>query len=276
MTTAALPARDRSRPLPFLPAARAVFRLSLEGMVWSRRSLLMAILLGLPVVFALLYRVLLVARLPAHISGLDLYALVIARYYVANLLPLAALFYASALVADEVEGKTLTYLLTRPLRRNAILAGKFAAYLATTLSLTLPAVVVTFFLLATSRGFAGLGAAVPELFRDMGVVVLALVSYGALFTLAGVLLKHPVLPGLSFLFVWELLAHAPGYVPRVTLTAWLRSLVHHQPVEDGLATLFPPQMLPAATSVTVLVAASAAFLAASLLVFGEREYVLDQ
>ena len=52
-----------------------------------------------------------------------------------------------SLIADEVEGKTLTYLLTRPLRRPSILAGKFAAYLVTTLALALPAVVVTFFLL---------------------------------------------------------------------------------------------------------------------------------
>ena len=50
------------------------------------------------------------------------------------MLPLAALFYATSLVADEVEGRTLTYLLTRPITRASILAGKFAAYLATTLT----------------------------------------------------------------------------------------------------------------------------------------------
>ncbi len=38
--------RDTSRPLPFAAAARAVFDLSLEGMVWTRRSLLMALLVG--------------------------------------------------------------------------------------------------------------------------------------------------------------------------------------------------------------------------------------
>ena len=49
-TPPAAAARDVDRPVPFLRAARAVFDLSLEGMVWTRRSLLMALLLALPAV----------------------------------------------------------------------------------------------------------------------------------------------------------------------------------------------------------------------------------
>jgi ABC-2 type transport system permease protein len=274
-TAPAVTGRDTSRPLAFLPAARGVYGLALEGMVWSRRSLLMAILLGLPIVFSLIYRGVLIARLPARIIGFDLYAVIVAVYYVRNVLPLAALFYATSLIADEVEGKTLTYLLTRPLPRPAILAGKFAAYVTTTLALTLPVVVVTFFLLATSRGFAGIGAAVPELFRDLAVVALALVAYGALFTLLGVLLRRPVIPGLLFLFVWELLANLPGYLPRFTLTAWLRSLLHHRPAEEGFGALFQ-QVLPAGEALLVLFGASAVFLALSFWIFAHREYVMEQ
>ena len=153
-------ARDLSRPVSFLRAARAVFDLSLEGMVWSRRSLLMVLLLGLPAPLALLFRTFL-TRLPPRVGAFDFYGVVIAFYYVRNALPLAALFYATALIADEVEGKTITYLLTRPIQRGAILAGKFAAYLATTVSLALPAVVITFFLLTTVRGFGGVGRTCP-------------------------------------------------------------------------------------------------------------------
>jgi ABC-2 type transport system permease protein len=271
----AVASRDTSRPLPFFKAAHGVYRLALDGMVWSRRSLLMAILLGLPIVFALLYRGVLIAKMPAKVTGFDLYAVIVAIYYVRNVLPLAALFYATSLIADEVEGKTLTYLLTRPLRRPSILAGKFAAYLTTTLTLTLPALVITFFLLVTARGFAGIGAAVPELFRDAGVMALSLLAYGALFTLLGVLLRRPVIPGLLFLFVWEMLANLPGYLPQFTLTAWLRSLLHHRPAEEGFSSLFQ-QVLPAGESLAVLVGASLAFLALSFWIFNQREYVLDQ
>jgi ABC-2 type transport system permease protein len=268
--------RDASRPLPFLTGARAVFDLSLEGMLLSRRSILMGLLVALPAVLAVIYRVVLATDLPSRaVPPLDLYAIVVAVYWIRNVLPLAALFHATSLVADEVEGKTLTYLLTRPLTRPSILAGKFAAYLATALGVALPAGVLTFFILVTARGWSGVGASVPDLFRDLGVMALTLVAYGALFTLLGVLLRRPVIPGLLFLFGWELMANLPGYLPRFTLTAWLRSLIHHRPAQEGLAELFG-QVLPTGLSLVVLSVSTAVFLAAAAWVFSEREYVLDQ
>jgi ABC-2 type transport system permease protein len=268
--------RDTSRALPFAQGARAVFDLSLEGMVWSRRTLLMGLLVGLPALVAVVYRVVLATNPRAQLlPPADLYAVIVAVYWIRNVLPLVALFFATALVADEVEGKTLTYLLTRPLTRHSILAGKFAAYVATTLVLTLPAVVLTFFVLQSARGWAAVGPAVGDLFRDLGVAALALVAYGAFFALLGVLLKRPVIPGLLFLYGWELLANLPGYLPRLTLTAWLRSLITHRPAEEGLAGLFQ-QVLPAGQSLAVLMGVSAVFLAAAAWIFSTREYVLDQ
>jgi ABC-2 type transport system permease protein len=269
--------RDTSRPLAFGSATRAMFDLSLDGMIWSRRSLLVGLLVAFPVPVALVYRFLLASDAPVHglPPALDLYALCVAFFWVRNMLPVAALFHATSLIADEVEGRTLTYLLTRPLTRPAILLGKFLAYLATALGVALPAVVVTFFLLASARGWSGVGAEVPDLLRDLGVVALALLAYGALFTLLGVLLRRPVIPGLLFLFGWELLANLPGYLPRLTLTAWLRSLIHHRPAQEGLAELFA-QVQPAGLSLAVLFVATAVFLAAAVFVFSEREYVLDQ
>jgi len=267
--------RDALTALPVLQGARGVFDVALEGMIWSRRSLLMGVMLGLPMAFAVLYRLVLVARLPPRVSGFDLYGYIVSFYYVRTVLPLAALFYASSLVADEVEGKTLTYLLTRPIQRASILTGKFAAYVTTVLSLTLPATVVTFFVLATARGFAGLGSAVPELLRDLGVIALTLVVYGALFALFGVGLRRPVIPGLLFLFAWELVANLPGYLPRLTITAYLRSLLRHRPPEEGFSQLFA-QVLPAPLCLWVLAVLTVLLLAAAVGIFSRREYVMEQ
>ena len=268
--------RDESRALPFLKAARAVFDLSLEGMVWTRRSLLMALLVAAPVAFAILYHVVLASKTPTRpITPEDLYAVIVALYWIRNVLPLAALFYATSLVADEVEGRTLTYLVTRPITRASIFAGKFAAYLATTLTLALPAAVLTFFGLLGAHGWSAIGPSVGDLFLDLGVMALALVAYGAFFALLGVLLKRPVIPGLMFLYGWELMANLPGYLPRFTLTAWLRSLIHHRPAQEGLAGLFQ-QVLPAGQGVAVLVGVSVVFLAAAAWIFSTREYVLEQ
>jgi ABC-type transport system involved in multi-copper enzyme maturation permease subunit len=267
--------RDTSRPLPFAAAARAVFELSLDGMVFSRRSVLMALLVAAPIAFAILYRVLAATGNAPPLGPSDIYALMVAVYWIRNVLPLAALFYATSLVADEVEGRTLTYLLTRPLTRASIFAGKFAAYLATTFTLALPAGVVTFFVLMTAPNAPPLGAAAADLPRDLGVMLLTLAVYGAFFGLLGVLLKRPVIPGLVFLYGWELLANLPGYMPRLTITAWLRSLIRHRPAEEGLAGLFQ-QVLPVEQALLVLPLAAIVFLAAASWIFSSREYVLDQ
>lgn len=268
--------RDLSRPLPFRPAFRAVFGLALDAMVWTRRSLLLALLLGFPALLAAVYRILIATRgaeLP--LAPADLHALIVSIYWIRNALPLVALFYATSLIADEVEGRTLGYLLTRPLTRSAIFSGKFAAYLATTLTLALPACVVTFLLLHSARGSAALAAASGDLLRDLGVIALTLTAYGSLFALLGVLLKRPVIPGLMFLYGWELLANLPGYLPRFTLTAWLRSLVPYRPAQEGLLGLFE-QVLPVPQAIGVLVVATAVFLLAAARTFSAKEYVLEQ
>ncbi len=265
----------RSRPLPLTRAARAVFDLSLEGMLISRRSAFMAVLLGLPFFFAILYRVQVAGDTTPHLSGFDFYGLIISLYYVRNALPFTALFYASALVGDELEGRTITFLLTRPVPRAAILIGKFAAYVATGLALSLPPIVVTFLLLVSAQGLDRVGPLVGELARDLGVVALALVAYGALFTLLGVVLRRPVIPGLLFLLLWELLANLPGYLPRLTVTAYLRSLIPYRPPLDGLSEMFG-QVLPTGLSLGVLSGVTLLGLAASVWIFSIREYVPEQ
>lgn len=262
-------------PVPFARAAKAVFDLSLEGMLASRRSLVMAILLGLPVLFAVIYRLALATALPAQVTPFDLYGVIVAFYYVRNVIPLTALFHGSSLIAEEVEGKTLTYLFSRPVTRPAILLGKFAAYLVASVALALPGLVITYALLLTTDGWSGLGRGLPDLWRDAGVVVLALAVYGALFTLLGVLLKRPTIPGLLFLFGWELLANLPGYMPRLTITAYLRSLTRHRPPDEGLAQLFG-QVLPAADCLLALGAVFTVCLVATIRIFSRREYVLSQ
>jgi ABC-type transport system involved in multi-copper enzyme maturation permease subunit len=268
--------RDPARPVPFIRAAREVFALSLEGFVWNRRSALMALLLGLPLLFAVVYRLVVAAKLQARVSGFDLYGAVVATYDLRNVVPLCALFYAASLVADEVEGKTLTYLLTRPVQRASVLLGKFAAYVVTALVFVWPVTVLTFFLLATSRGVAGLGSRVPVLFQDLGVIALALLAYGALFTLLGVLVKRPVIPGLLFLYGWELLSNLPGYLPRFTLAAYVRSLLSHRPPQEGLAELLGQVQFGAGESLLSLALLTVSFLGLAFWIFSVREYVMEQ
>ncbi|HWX24843.1 MAG TPA: ABC transporter permease subunit [Vicinamibacteria bacterium] len=262
-------------PLSFLKGASGVFDLALEQATWSRRAIFMAILLGLPAVLALLFRTESLIHVPPEVTGFELFGNLVVFYYLGNALPLTALFYAGSLVADEVEGKTITYLLSRPISRTSILAGKFAAFMATGLSFTLPPLLVAFLLLVGGDRGKGLAAAAPDLFLDMGVCALALAAYGAVFTLLGCVLKRPMIPGLLYIFVWELVAsHLPGYMPRLTLAAHLRSLVRHRPAEEGLLQLFG-QVIPAAQCLAALAALTLTALLVSAWIFSRREYVVN-
>src|SRR5206468_5485633 len=63
------------------------------------------------------------------------------------IVPVLGVFYGTALVADEVEDKTITYLFTRPIQRGAVLLGKYLAYLVCTTLVVLPSVMIVYFLL---------------------------------------------------------------------------------------------------------------------------------
>jgi ABC-2 type transport system permease protein len=266
--------RDTSRSVPFLPAARVVFTLSMRAFVGNLRNLVAAVLLGLPVLFALMYRIV-ASRWGNALDGMDIYGQIVALYLVRNALPLVALFLASSLVADEVEGKSITFLLTRPVPRGSIYVGKLAAYVFGVSAVALPAVTLAFFILASVQGWAGVGTNALGMFRDLGVVSLGVMVYGALFALLGTLLRRPVVPGLVFLFVWESLANLPGWLPRLTISAWLRSLVPYAVKLEGLEALFG-RSLPVGSSVVVLLVLVGIFTWLGAYVFGRKEYVLSQ
>ena len=257
---------------PLWPGTRDVFAISIERMLPRPRSFWVFLLLSLPVAFGLLLRMYPPRGLP--LTGFELYGMVVALFFVRNLLPLVALLFGSALISDSVDSKTLTFFLTRPVSRVSIFLGEFFAYMVTVLTLTVPSVVLTYLVLSvgTPQG-AGFGA--PDLLQDIAACALTLFTYGGLFALLGVSLRRPLIPGLLFLFVWEgFVANFPGDAPNYTLTAYARSLIRHRPAEEGLAELFS-KFFGVGESVLVLGIVGVVSLALALWIFSRREYVIS-
>jgi ABC-2 type transport system permease protein len=236
----------------FLPAAASVTRFALPELLWSTRARWVGLALLWPVVWPL----------AALLTGAQAatWDQVGGAFYLDTLIPLAALIHASRLIRGNVEARTIVYLLSRPVSRAAVFAGHFAAYLAAMLIVAVPALVGGF-LLATPG---------PE-GRTLGVLLRALAAagastavYGALFGFLGLVLRKPLVVGLLVLFGWELLANGPGLLPRVTLTAQIRTLA-------GVGEAIPGLTL-AAAAITLAVMA-AMFLAASVAVFKYGEWV---
>ena len=82
-----------------------------------------------------------------RVAGFGIFGVMIWMLFLRFIVPVLGVFYGTALMADEVEDKTITYLFTRPIPRGAVLVGKFLAYLACTFLVVLPSVMIVYFLL---------------------------------------------------------------------------------------------------------------------------------
>jgi ABC-2 type transport system permease protein len=274
-----------SRTPDRLSSAMRIFDLSLGQMLWSRRSVFLGVLLGGPVVLALALRV--ISELytsgfrvnGAMAGGATIFGMMIWLLYIHFIIPVLGVFYGTALIADEVEDKTITYLFTRPIPRSAVLLGKYLAYLVCTSLLILPSVVLVYFLIVPIGG-GGIGAAFPSLVKDLGMVVVGLAAYGAVFALVGTRVKRPLVAGLVFAFGWEPgVLLFPGYLKRATVAYYLQALVTHEMPQDSAVSLIMqvfrevPGVLTSLLSLAVIIGV-ALWLAGQAV--EQREYVLDQ
>lgn len=278
------PDASMAPPVPQAPGLAAgalrIFDLSLGQMLWSRRTIFMGLVVGLPVLVAALVRTVVALdipgdRLPA--TGPVIFGLMVWGFFIRFAVPVLAVFYGTALIADEVEDKTITYLLTRPVPRASVLLGKYAAYLVCTVAVVLPSLVVMWLLLAPIDGT--LAESFPALAADLGIVAAGLAAYGALFALVGATFKRPLLFGLIFVFGWETLALAlPGYIRRFTVAHYVEGLVPHaMPAGSPAGMLQAVFGTPAGLgeSLIGLAAITALGLWLAARAVGRREYVLE-
>jgi ABC-type transport system involved in multi-copper enzyme maturation permease subunit len=283
-----------SRPIPaapgFFTSGLRIFDLSLSEMLWSRRTIFMMLVVGAPVLIALLLRVFVAFGAPifeSHRTGNDqtirmtgpaIFGLMIWVFYLRFTVPVLGVFYGTSLMADEVEDKTITYLFTRPIRRGAVLLGKYLAYLACTIFVVLPSVMIVYLLVVPMQG--SLGGSFIDLVKDLSLLALGLAVYGALFAFVGAKFKRPLLVGLIFIFGWEQAALAfPGYLKKFTIAYYLQGLVPHAMPNDSTLSLIQgifresPSLL---ASLAALAALLVAFVALAAWVVERREYVLEQ
>jgi ABC-2 type transport system permease protein len=280
-----------SRRAPgFVASSFRVFDLSLGEMLWSRRTIFMALVVGAPVLIALLLRMLVSLGLPLfedgrsggppiRMTGPAIFGMIIWLLYLRFIVPVLGVFYGTSLIADEIEDKTITYLFTRPIPRGAVLVGKYLAYLGCTTCVVLPSVVLVYLLVVPMRG--SLGAAFPDLLKDLLLLALGLAVYGAVFAFVGAKFKRPLLVGLVFVFGWEQAALAfPGYLKQFTVMYYLQAIVPHaMPADGGVVSLIQglfretPSLPISLISLAVIWAASLAW---GSRIVSRREYVLEQ
>lgn len=283
-TPAPAPAAPARVAPGLLVSALRVFDLSLGEMLWSRRTIFMALVVGGPVVIALVVRIAwMLGGQVAQVNGVRmggaaLFGMMIWIFYLRFTVPVLGIFYGTALIADEVEDKTITYLFTRPIRRGAVLVGKYLAYMAVTTFVVLPSVMVVYVLVTPING--SLGASFVPALKDLALLFIGLGAYGAFFAFIGAKFKRPLLTGLIFVFGWEQTALVfPGYLKKFTIAYYLQALVPHAMPSDNVISLIQGIFRDTPGLVTSLISLAliwGVFLWLAARSVERREYVLDQ
>lgn len=238
----------------------ALFRLTVRQILGGTRLWFLVLFLSLPAVLVLLIlgfgnRV---GPEREQILSVLLYVL-----YPQSLVILATLLYGSGLLSAEIEGRTLVYLLSRPVPRWKILAVKYAATVLVLAALCLASLTV-------STALAGFPGGLRTWFALAVSVVLACVAYTAIFSLLGLLVPRRAVPvGLIYAGVLELaLSFVPAFVNRLAISHYLRGLTYHLSGQTQL----PPEALvilgetgPWTSAITLLVYPLVALSIAALL-----------
>src|SRR3954453_23825870 len=267
-----------------LASAFRIFDLSMSEMLWSRRTIFMALVVGAPVLISVVLRLLDAMGAPVfqvngmRMAGPAIFGLMIWVFFLRFTVPVLGVFYGTSLIADEVEDKTITYLFTRPIRKGAVLVGKYLAYLACTFFVVLPSVVIVYLCLVPVRG--SLGASFPDLLKDLGLLAIGLAAYGAVFAFIGARFNRPLLIGLIFVFGWEQAALLfPGYLKRFTVAYYVQAMVPHAMPNDNVVSMiqgFFRETPSLGASLFWLTVILLGFLWAAAVSVERKEYVLEQ
>ena len=190
------------------------------------------------------------------------------------LLPIVIAVYATAAIGEEVEGKTLPYLFTRPVYRSWVLLAKTVSSFAAAALLGLLALTLTFFVAVsfTENPMKHL----DELFGYWSAIGLVVLATGGVFLLFGVLIPRvSTVLIVVYLFVWETFLSnlLPSNVQKYSYVwyerAYIASFIDRRPGFFEELLIDAPTATEAAT--IMIVSGIVGFLAA-LFVVSYRDY----
>jgi ABC-2 type transport system permease protein len=167
-----------------------VARVTLRALVSRRRTVLMLLLAGIPVLVGLLVR--------ANTTGIGEVGLTLDGLIVRIILPLIALVFGTAALGSELEDGTGVHLLTKPVSRTTIVLAKVLVAGSLTAGLVVPSTVLTAILMARP------GSDVPGLVTSLGLgVLVGSYLYAAIFAALSIITSRGLIIGLGYALIWE-------------------------------------------------------------------------
>ena len=167
----------------------ALVAVTLRGLLGRRRTLLMVLLAGLPILVGLLIRL---------GGGRSDAPEILDTLVIRTVLPLIALVFGTAAIGSEIEDGTAVYLLAKPIARWRIALAKLGVAAGLTAALAVPPIVLTG-LLVEGFGGASLGTA----FGFALAAIAGGTAYAVAFAALGVVTSRALVVGLGYTLLWE-------------------------------------------------------------------------
>jgi ABC-type transport system involved in multi-copper enzyme maturation permease subunit len=188
------------------------------------------------------------------------------NFYFFLALPLFCLSACGAMIRDELQADTLGFLVTRPIGRARLFLLKYGCQV-----LWLQGIVAVngLLLLAVGamRNVPDIASLLPLL---LGAQFLAVLSWGALSALLGLITRRYLVVGIGYGFVVELgLGRIPTNINTLSLTRHFRGMFGHHPLLQRLYDSVPQDL---ATSVGAVLIGTVIFLALGAALWAFREY----
>jgi ABC-2 type transport system permease protein len=252
----------------FLESVRkfwVVTGLTLRYLLGTRRVIAMGLLSAVPFILAL-------SLAAARVTAFDilLFQILMIPLFFSVVLIFVTLVNATALIREEIEDNTISYLLTRPISRSAVALYKYIGYLSAVLLLLVPPILAAYAVTEAYQG-TGLGADKDVLGGFLVATVLGSAAYGALFFFISVLVRKPLAVGLLIGFVWEsIVGSIPGDVPKLSVIHYLKSILKGMIGVTPL-TIYRTDISPGVAAL-VLAGFSIVMVVLTMLVFSQMEF----
>lgn len=224
-----------------------ILRLEMRRQLFSRRSLVLYFLAFAPLGLVAIWTV---SPFPGrHFSGPMEVAPFFAFLYTSYLgtsIFLSALILFMSLFRSEFLERSLHYYFLTPVRRSVVVVGKYVAALIATAGVFAIATALLYLLTMSPWGLSELsrflfrGPGMAHLLTYVGISVLGCVGYGAIFLLAGLIFRNPIIVAVVYTG-WESINFLlPSWLKKLSVFFYLWSLFPIQLSDGPFAVLAEP------------------------------------
>lgn len=266
---------EKYKKVNLLKAIAVIFEITFSQTIKSKKTIFMIMLAFLPVFLTFYFRL----AQPNHIVLPSFVLFHIMTFFLLFVSMLIALFYGTSIIGDEIDNKTITYLFTRPIPKYVIAIGKFISYLVGVLLILIPPILISFLVILSDSRMAGdYSYTVNTFANQLGVIILALIVYGAIFMFFGSRLRHPVIAGMLLAFGWEKITLiVPGIIRKFSVVHYLISSFPIAPeMQNAMDEISKGTSSSLSTSLIMIGIITVVFWGLTIFTLYTKEYKLEQ